>query len=1371
MLIRLWFVVLLFLISAGVRSAALDQQSLPDNLQPWVDWVLHDYPEIDCPVRFDSSNRDCIWPGELVVSASDRGAVFDLSVTLYREGQIILPGDLRHWPASVTVKSQPVAVIEVDGMPAIQLAAGRHTIKGAFSWQRAPDSLAINPHTGILRYFWNGEAVSPPQWHNNALWIRAHLASTGTATAEDILQIQVSRRINDGHPLTVITRLQLEVAGSQREVNLGNAVPEGFVAQQLVSDQLPARLNPDGGLQVQVRPGIWQIDVTSHRVGRVDSIAFEEQDLPWPAEETWVYQSSAIDRITELAGPPQVDPRSTRLPPLWQELPAYQLTPGDVLEINTVRRGNPTPEPDQLSLRRELWLDFDGHGYSVHDQLGGELRGSWRLNVQTPLQLGQVQVNGRAQFITSAADGTGVGVEVRQGQLNVTADARIEAGSRTLPATGWSLDFQQASTQLYTPPGWRVLNVGGVDNVPGAWLWQWTVYDLFLLLIIVLAVAKLWRWYWGGVATIALVLIWHETAIVQIVVLLLLASVALLRVVPKSGKLFTVLRAVRLLILLLFAVVLLPFLVEMARDGLFPQLEIRNGGYSQPISPANGNAALRTSRDKPQRRQTSNEADISAEAKSGIVDRLERELATSTSAYAPKTRYIVDPAAIVQTGQGTPSWRWHTTELSWNGPVIQDQSIQLYLLGPRVVLLLRLTGIVFLLLLAWRLLDTGRGSANPPKPGKRTARLWFVALFTAYTGAATAADFPSPELLEQLTDRLLEQTREAPRASIQSIDLNISPEQMTASLHVHALQDTVIPLLMNPNALVPLSISIDNASATHQVFRDQQHMLWLLVPAGLHSVKLTMALIPVDQLQLPLPLMPHRVSVKAEGWSVQGLDVNGVPQGHLSLVRVKTDTDTADTLTARKLPAFYSVQRSLTLGLRWQITTLVRRLAGSGAAASITLPLLPGESVTSDNFDVKDGKIRVTMDVDTSEVAWQSVIEPTDTLILSAADSKNWVEQWQLDIGSMWHAEFDGIAPAFHQDKRHSWLPTWRPWPSESMTLHVTRPVGVPGRTRTIDHSDLTVTPGKRSTESRLAFTLRSSQGGKHEITLPAGAQLQSITSNNRSLPLRISNRVVSVAITPGEQRIELVWRNDAGISNIWHTPNVDLGVAHVNSSLTVSAPSNRWILWLDGPLLGPAVLFWGVVLVMLLLASALAAASRGSMPIGWVSWLLLGVGLAQVSVLALLPVAVWLFLLRLRSELDRQIGKGLFNVLQISIVVLTVISIGILLTAVQNGLLGLPEMQVMGNRSYAHTMHWFQDRSESQFPQATIVSIPLLFYRALMLVWALWLALSLLRWLRWGWNAFSQGGLWSNLDWKGSARKKQPASHAVSGIQIDHQN
>jgi hypothetical protein len=47
--------------------------------------------------------------------------------------------------------------------------------------------------------------------------------------------------------------------------------------------------------------------------------------------------------------------------------------------------------------------------------------------------------------------------------------------------------------------------------------------------------------------------------------------------------------------------------------------------------------------------------------------------------------------------------------------------------------------------------------------------------------------------------------------------------------------------------------------------------------------------------------------------------------------------------------------------------------------------------------------------------------------------------------------------------------------------------------------------------------------------------------------------------------------------------------------------------------------------------------------------------------------------------------------------------------------------------------------------PQAYVRSLPIWVYRAVMLAWALWLAVVVPRWLRWGWNGFIVEGIWKN--------------------------
>ena len=40
--------------------------------------------------------------------------------------------------------------------------------------------------------------------------------------------------------------------------------------------------------------------------------------------------------------------------------------------------------------------------------------------------------------------------------------------------------------------------------------------------------------------------------------------------------------------------------------------------------------------------------------------------------------------------------------------------------------------------------------------------------------------------------------------------------------------------------------------------------------------------------------------------------------------------------------------------------------------------------------------------------------------------------------------------------------------------------------------------------------------------------------------------------------------------------------------------------------------------------------------------------------------------------------------------------------------------------------------------------SVPIMVYRAVMLLWSLWLVFALMRWVRWAWARFSHRGLWA---------------------------
>jgi len=226
----------------------------------------------------------------------------------------------------------------------------------------------------------------------------------------------------------------------------------------------------------------------------------------------------------------------------------------------------------------------------------------------------------------------------------------------------------------------------------------------------------------------------------------------------------------------------------------------------------------------------------------------------------------------------------------------------------------------------------------------------------------------------------------------------------------------------------------------------------------------------------------------------------------------------------------------------------------------------------------------------------------------------------------------------------------------------------------------------------------------------------------------------------PGEEMVSIGWKRNDALGLRAAADQVRLPVESANIETVIVVPDDRWVLWADGPRRGPAVRFWGILVCSLLAAVTLSRIARS--PMGAIPWMLLVIGLTQVPLAAAFVVVGWLFFLVWRgSESFQRLGNSGYNTLQVALMLLTLAAIGILFTAVGEGLLGRPEMFIVGNGSVETALRWFQARSENLLPHCDCLSISIWWYRLLMLAWALWLAASLIRWLRLGWQSFGSGG------------------------------
>ncbi len=1355
-----WFV---FLVASTASGTPPSQPKIPSPLKPWAEWVLYGHEDSQCPSFFGNDiRRQCIWPSRLHFTLDEKGGRFSQEWLVHIASWVALPGNEELWPHEVTVDGKSAVVLERNGSASVYLSQGQHTVRGQFRWTQLPEMLPVPKTTGLLSLELNGKEESAPNWDKEGrLWLEGTI--DGQDTTSDSLEVVVHRKLVDEVPLLIVTHIELRVSGKNRQVELAHTLPEGTVPMAILSP-LPARIESEGELIIQVRPGTWIVEVEARQSGPVTVLKAPSPTTPWDTEEVWVFDARPALRLVDITGVPAIDPLQTTLPEEWKRFPAYLVRGGNTMNFSENRRGNDPPSPDKLELDRTLWLDFDGRGYTVHDRVTGSLSQSWRLEMGASTDLGRVSVMGVDQFVTELTEDGPQGVEIRHGAIQLKADSRMKNISNRFSAVGWNHDFQKVSAKIHLPPGWTLIHATGVDQASPSWVERWTLLDLFLVLIFTLATAKLWGWRWGLVAFATLALTYLEPEAPRWSWLFVAGLEALRRVLPE-GRIHKACQGARYVFLAILILLAIPFMIREARLALHPALErpyqglMHSGTTFESARNAqggffDGNEDFEVAQMKGAAHE---EAPAAPPPQASEQRPRKKKAPKQSSSILSRSQsgpyfYGPDPNALVSTGAGLTDWSWNIAHLSWQGPVSKSQEVHLALLSPTMNLVLGFIRVFLVLLLILGFLGgihTLRTFRKKMEPSDTPARAASALLFivSLLLPAPARAEFPSSGLLQDLQTRLLAKPECHPECAASSaLKITVERGVILGRMSVSAASETTIPLPTLPVPWTPSEVLLDAQEAKGLV-RNNDGQLWLWLSPGVHTILFRGPEPDSETLQFSLPLKPHRVEVHAPGWRIEGLHNDGIADDHLQLTRIQpaTGPDGQENPSPQDaLPPFVRVERTLRFGLSWRIHTRIVRQTPPGVPVVLEIPLLAGESVTTANTHVVNGRMLVNMPPDDTTVEWSSVIKEQTELTLRAPETMYSTEVWRLDVSPLWHVETQGAPPIHQKISAEARIREWQPWPSEQLSLRFSRPGGAGGQTLTIDRAKLIVTPGIRSTRAALSLTARSSRGIQHAIILPEEGTLESLSIDNRVQPIQQEGRSVVLSIAPGKQSIALSWTQPGGIKTYFVSPKVDIGRDSVNVETHIELGRSRWPLWVSAPGIGPAVLFWSLLLVFSLVSLGLGQIR--STPLRWFHWLLLGLGLTQGSVWVAAPVVAWFLILGERKKRPNRGGPIRFNLQQMGLVLLTLIAMACLFGSIRRGLLGLPEMQILGNASSAHLLKWYQDRSGTLLPQATVFSFPLVVYRIAMLAWAMWLAAMMLRWLRWGWACFSTGGIWQKM-------------------------
>jgi len=1333
---------------------------VPKSLEEWKPWVLEKHPDLNCPFLYNNATRACTWPSELRIDANATGARFTQRIEVYKNDWVVLPGNAGFWPQNLSDKNTIIAVRDNNNVPEVYLTVGTHDISGEIRWSEMPRTLQIPTQTGIVQLNLNGKMVaSPAMEDNNQLWLAASEKQTA-ATHQDTFNLRVFRKIEDSIPLSLTTQLQIEVSGKERELQLGQLLLTGFTVTSFAS-VLPARIEKDGSLRIQVKPGTWELTLTSISTAPLNDLAIKNIAQPsqkeqlWPEEEIWVFAAQPQLRSVQISGVQTIDPQQTELPDDWKSLPAYLMTPQTHFKIEELQRGENKDFGKNLQLNRNAWLSFTGTHFIVKDTISGYTTAS-RLETINPFELTSAQIAGEPQLVTHLANSKNSGVEIRERDINLEGTSQLPR-SLSIPVTGWNEEFNSVSTQLFLPPGWSLFTATGASSEYGSWISQWTLWDMFIVLIIAVAIAKLTKITYGVLTAATLVLIFHREGAPVLIWLNLIIAIALTAFV--SGKFKNFIVKYTYIGFFLLALILLPFTVHQARSALNPQLD------SEKVFPFMPEGLHReVYLDAVPAAAPVLMADIKEEASGVVSDSNVEEIVVSgmkksvlTSSDLQRTAGKViskkyDPSQQTQTGLAVPTWNRHSVSISWTGPIAADETTKLLLVPPLVNSLGYLLCVILPLLLAgvllrhfFSLLDKKitLPSFNKASTASLLPSLLVASLLFFPADDAKADVTIDPAILAELEARLTQAPRCLPNcAAIESVKLNAQQDQLTIELVVHSSDFISLPLPADKSQWWPTRVSVDGKDAL--LIQSANQNLLVSLPKGRHTVVLTANLQGSDALNLEFPVSLHNVSANTNGWELSGAPTAEQQSQSLQLQRVERDqaTNKSDHLRPEPIAPFVVVRRELNIDMDWNVTTTVSRVAPAFGAINIEIPLLNGEAPLTTQANAA-GKIAVRFEANQDEFEWTSSLKQVTPLQLQAAKNVPWVEIWSLNVGTLWHTETKGLAPV--QMDKHEVLPIWQPWPGETLSIDVNRPQATKGNFITIDNAQLDYEPSNRNSQSKLELLIRSNQGGQYGFTLPSEATLASVTIDGNPQIIAVTDGKLKLPLHPGAQTIAIAWKKAESIGVFTRSPAFVLEQGSSNQNIRINLPQNRWPLFVGGPMIGPSILIWGMLMVIIVIAVALGRSSLT--PLKTYEWILLSLGICTLSFFTFVLVALWILVLQQRGKLQTITTTRKFKFLQFILFALSIAALSALISTIPQGLLGSPEMHIAGNDSYSGWFNWYQDHSDAEFPTAWIISLPLWCYKIAILIWSLWLAASLIKWIRWGWQQLSVHGVWYAAD------------------------
>lgn len=607
----------------------------------------------------------------------------------------------------------------------------------------------------------------------------------------------------------------------------------------------------------------------------------------------------------------------------------------------------------------------------------------------------------------------------------------------------------------------------------------------------------------------------------------------------------------------------------------------------------------------------------------------------------------------------------------------------------------------------------------------RTLLLTCLGFAQITANAAIPKDFSLQDLKEY------HQTKNTCQNECNSISkikfVSLSQNILKVDIEVNAIDLSYLDIPFNFNLFKIKDVKLNNQDKVATLYDGRN--FGLIVNKGISNIELTIDINEQNNIQFK----------SKPSYSLESLDdnisINTIGNQIVNFKKkeeVKNIKSEDSKFEVKKNP-IYLVKRTISLENKWQVNTEVVSLTPwIKSNDKIKVKLLPNEKILDNNIEVLDNSVELI--VNENSISWNSIIPINKEIKIE--NTTDIIQDYVIKSNREWVYSYTGL----NQNNLGNTIPgvkkttEWLLYKGDVVNLKLDNPKAIDGLTSVIKEYSVRIYNTYPITYA-YNYNYETSLGGRYYVDIPKNYEFKSLRIDNIEVQNTLHDNKLAVDAKPGVSNVEIEVTSKDKIEWLYKIDDLKFNEHIINKTYELH-DYKGWVLATGGADIKPSILLWGIILVVLFTSIGLGFIENKFKSRDWFFILL---GLSQLGMFAFYIMVAWYLMVSKKELINNKIKY--YNTIQSIILIFTLVMIVTVLMSFNQGLLETPNSYIEGFSTSSTNIYWYSEVVATPW----LFIVPEYIYRIIMLCWAFWVSIKIIKLLSYGWNKIANPEIWKN--------------------------